>query len=232
MCTPMNTHPFESVIQSLLTLQKNVLILDTCCLLDIIRTPVRNQLSVLETAGIILKDIQHGANYQIVIPSLVPSEWSNNVELVTVESSRFFSRTYDEINIVKDTVSLLQIPVQLTIPDYTQLKIEEQLKDISEKIMASGLVLEESSTFYQGAHNRVLNNIPPSSKGKQSYKDCFIYEESLAIGRELFRNQFTKEIVFASSNTREYDNDGIKAELASCGMKYGVSLNHAHSIVR
>lgn len=108
---------------------------------------------------------------------------------------------------------------------------------ISRKIMDSGYMGQTGDGIAELAMNRMIDNIRPARKGRDTTKDCVIYEEVLRIS-ELLRNaDFDKKIIFASSNTQEYYDDdslhqGIKKELDERKVIFVNSLNWAESEAR
>jgi hypothetical protein len=219
----MSKFDFDALIDKLYSEQKNILILDTCTLLDIVRVPIRQKIAVLDSAIEIKESIKNG-NFNIVIPSLVPDEWRDNISNVCQEVNTIIR------NIHKDLLFLTEVNEKLNldksdVPNLSNLNVELYLRDISNEILSNGLILAFNEKFRLLATERVIKNIPPSVKGKDSLKDCIIFEEVLAISEALKSKGFQKKIVFASSNTKEFDKGHIIKECESKGVVYVNSLN-------
>jgi hypothetical protein len=67
------------------------------------------------------------------------------------------------------------------------------------------------------AFQRVNANIAPAAQGKESSKDCLVFETYLEIWTALRAMGLAAPIVFLSSNTREYVGEGrrVKASIAT-----------------
>ncbi len=57
------------------------------------------------------------------------------------------------------------------------------------------------------AFDRVRLAKPPATKAKQSIKDCLIAESYLRLAATLRTGGFSRNMVFATSNTRDYQQD-------------------------
>jgi hypothetical protein len=217
---------------------KNVLILDTCCLLDVVRVPIHNQIPILEAAIKIITDYNSGVlNYNIVIPSLVEKEWDDNIVTISDEVVKKVQETKKFFTIMKDTTNKLGLSPEFTFINPEAYQIEQVLSRYSYTILDNAVSLQDTlPEFMEKGWRRVVQNIPPSKKGKESTKDCTIFEEVLAIGDSLIQGGFTEKIIFASSNTKEYQENGktiqsIKEELDLFNIKYASSLNHGLYLV-
>jgi hypothetical protein len=213
----------DALISKLKADNVNVLILDTCCLLDIIRVPDRENLDVIESAYQLLEKKSLN-KLNVVLPSLIRDEWNENVSNVCDYSSNIIKKNQKKIKVFKEIAEKLHIRT-LQLQDFSLFGIEIKLKDLSSKVIDISLVLGEDIAYRTKAIERVVKVIPPSAKGKDSTKDCIIYEEALAIGEKLRLEGFTGKIVFASSNTNEYNKEFIADELNSRGMIYAMNLN-------
>lgn len=227
----MNKLSATSLVEKLITADKNILILDTCCVLDVIRCIQRENLSVLKaTIEIInLFDMKQN-NFVIVLPSLIDTEWSDNNVSVSSETKNFIEKC-DVVH--KNLVQSfgMVFPTQLNAIYFSHHNFEKILCDFSEKLLNLSFSLESIEECTIKASNRVVCNIPPAAKGKNSLKDCIIFEETLFLGNLLRDGGFTKKIVFASSNTKEYFHESkpisaIENDLKKVDIEIVTSLNH------
>ncbi|MDQ0246519.1 hypothetical protein J2S09_004123 [Bacillus fengqiuensis] len=217
----MNLLTLNSLISKLNRENKNVLILDTCCLLDIVRVPIRETIQPLQAALKIVNGINSN-NFNIVLPSYIPMEWTDNISNVCDEVNKSIEKNQSKLTYLNGIVIELQSPV--TIPDFKSIGIETQLRSISKKVLDLGLTLQEDPEYHLKGFYRSASKRPPARKGKESLKDCVVFEETLAIGNNLRQLGFDKKVVFASSNTQEFDNEDIRAELGTYNIQYVNSL--------
>lgn len=226
---------YDQLVETLIKDDKNVLILDTCCLLDIIRCLPREKMDVFDSALNISNAIKEGTlNFSIVLPSSVPKEWNDNIGNVAQETEKFINKQFNSLRDIGKIVVEISPDMAFAFGAFNKLQIEQELGAISRRIMDSGYTCETKDEIELRAVKRVRNSIPPSSKGKDSTIDCIIYEEVLHISKLLRNVDFDKKIIFASSNTKEYYIDdslhpSIKEELDERKVEFVASLNWAES---
>lgn len=94
--------PYDQLVERLIRDDKNVLILDTCCLLDVIRCLPKGKMDVFDSALNISNAIEGNAlDFSIVLPSLVPQEWENNIEAVMLETKRFINGQFNSLKNIR-----------------------------------------------------------------------------------------------------------------------------------
>lgn len=213
----------------------NVLVPDTCTLLDVVRGPIRGNMDIVKTALQMVDKVHEEAlPFIVVLSSLFESEWQEHVaevrEQVTLELRKYlnWSRTWDSLH-------QLTRKTPLSVTDVTLLGFESDLEDACRRIMAHAITMQAEDNVKIAAMNRVTTVRAPASKGKSEPKDCFIFEEVLALGRELRRKGFRGRIVFASSNTNDYRSAGelrpdIETDLQSIKGEFAVSLSHGYHL--
>lgn len=231
----MSELKFRELIDKLYSDAKDIILLDTCSLLDIIRVPKRYNLEPLIAGKQIIANCNN--NFNVVLPSLITSEWRDNVANVCDETQRELRNINGNMNFMSDVFQNIGLE-SFNILDITRFDIEIELKKIAEKIIENSLILDINDTddleqIKLKALKRVINKVPPSRQGKDSTKDCIVYEECIAIGEALRSIGFNKKMVFISSNTNEYNNDLIKVELQSYQINYTSTLNWGvHEILK
>lgn len=203
-----NTLPYNQLVEKLIRDNKNVLIIDTCILLDIVRCLNRGRMEIFNSALNIFNDITNNKlNFNIVLPSLVPVEWQNNIDKEVLSASKSIEEQHTSLKNLQTVIRCLGLSIILDFNEFHKAQIEQQLKSISYKIMNVGYVCKIEDEIKKLAIDRVINSSPPSKKDKDSTKDCIIYEEVLRCSELLRKNGFNKKIIFASSNTQEYFYD-------------------------
>ena len=225
------------VVDKLLAKDQNVLILDTCCLLDIIRCIQRDNISVLESAVSMIEHYNAGSNrFEIILPSLIVDEWNDNVETVKRETGKFIENCDSE---QKRLTKVANIFFKTHHRGFRAkgFDLDVKLSNLSSKFLDMGLCLEDIKECNLRAVNRVRLSTPPAKKAKDSLKDCIIFEETLWISRSLREKGFQRKIVFSTSNITEYWEakaviPNIQNELDEYGIEICKSLNHAYSLVK
>jgi hypothetical protein len=221
--------------EALVTAEKNALVLDTCILLDVIRSPFRDTMYVVEFAVRMDAEIQNGTlPFSLVLPSLLRREWTDNVATVREELLKTLERHLIQSRLFEQLHHLLYKSL-LSIPDVTTYAFTETLEQVCNRIIAPTEAIEQQDQYLVRAMQRVHDKRAPAQAGKESSKDCQIFEEVLGLGRELRGVGFARKIVFASSNTKEYGVTGnpfpgIKADLDTIGAEFASSLNYAYHV--
>ena len=224
------------IIDAIISDDKNLLILDTCCLLDIIRCIQRNNFNILKSTRKIIEKFEEKKNdFFLLLPSLVKKEWDENFEIVKNDTKNFIIR-HDENHLFLVKIIDLLLSESVMKLNLSEKSIENELFSLSEKIIENSFHLKVIKECKEKAIERVICNIAPSEKGKDSTKDCIIFEEVLYISSLLRNKGYKQKIVFASSNVREYFlgnslKEKIKQDIEEYNIKIVKSLDHGYYIV-
>ncbi|WP_164949140.1 hypothetical protein [Clostridium sp. FP2] len=124
--------------------------------------------------------------------------------------------------------------------DKKMLAIRNELVNLfgfSEKLLKLDLQFDTIEECKLNAINSIVQHIPPEAQGKDSTKECIIFEEALFISNLLRSSGFSKKIVFASSNTKKYYKDRnpipkIADELEKFKIEIATSLNEGYYIAQ
>ena len=230
----MQSVRLAELADSLTAVNKNILVLDTCTLLDVIRSPFRNTMPIVELGLRIDSEIMAGVlPFSLVVPSLFHREWSDNLPTIRDELLRALERHRSQSNTFQQLHRHLYSS-PLLIPDVTTFAFAEKLEQACDRIIAASGVIEHQAECNLRAGQRVIDKRAPARQGGQ-FKDCCIFEEVLELGRQLQKRGFAGKMVFASSNTMDYGKTGmpfpdIKADLDSIGGEFASSLNYAYHV--
>ena len=214
-----------------------VLLLDTCSILDVVRAPVLGELGVHDIDAVhILIDRATGMRPEIalVITEHVHREFEENVD--TVE--RY---THSEIEKTSDCFSEMVKRVRALAPDASipgavdlvSLGLPERGKRLAETIVETSLVLADHQEEIVKAFDRVRFARPPATKAKQSVKDCLIAESYLRLAATLRQVGFARNMVFTTSNTRDFQqghpslHPELRTEFHSVRLEYSPSWSAA-----
>lgn len=179
--------------------QKNIILWDTCSLLDILRLPYRNGDITAFQNLVQIKALIDSNSIHSICSSLTIAEWNEHEPRVKQETqdsliltSSFHKNSVDIIN------SIFTSTHATTRLDDKGLVNE--LEHIADEILSRThfITTDEiaNSALWRVAHKR-----PPASK-KREFKDCAIWETALAIGSSIHGSG--NKIVFFTVNTDDY----------------------------
>lgn len=196
-----------TVVAEICEARSPVLFLDTCILLDIIRSTDRCLSDHAERASDLLTRVAD-RRCRIVLPSIVRREWDSNVRGVIGEVDRGLAKMEEKSSHFHDACRILGIDAGFAPGRYSSLGLSGRLRDLSERLLNSATHLDADDDCKVRAVNRVVDDLPPSRRGGE-VKDCTILEEILAVCRGLEAANFEGKRIFCTSNTSDYC-DGAK----------------------
>jgi hypothetical protein len=207
-----------------------VLFVDTCILLDIIRSTDRCLPHYAARATELLRLVTASPpSCFLVISSIIPREWNTHSQEVTDEVNRHLTKMQEQSSHFHDACQVLSITRGFGRAGYASSGLAEKLRDLSRQLLDSALCLDEDDSSRVRAVGRVVNNTPPSRKGGE-VKDCAIIEECLAVCQRLHAAGFGRKRVFCTSNTDDYCETGkilhpsLALEFATVGLSFTTNL--------
>ena len=182
-----------------------VLFLDTCVLLDILRSAHRENIpdATVECACRLRDAIQSSPPLvTLVMASLIPEEWTGNINSVKSELESHLSRIKKELTRLRVVDAVMQLSLDIGSLTETQ-KLCDELLNLSEGLLSKAFILDTEDSLRLKAGDRVIQGKAPARKGGQ-LKDCLILEECLELCRRLAIAGFGSRRVFCSSNINDY----------------------------
>ena len=180
-----------------------VILPDTCILLDIIRSPRRDDVNVRNatTADRIVKSISSGTVASIVAEQ-VKMEFNNNLSSVLDQTRNDLNDLRNEFEKVNDWSGLSEIKDA----DYhsTWIQAVDNSTGIAHSWVTESLEEKTTKVLRILAQGRMSSNITPARQGKGSFSDCLIVETYMDFARRIRFNGFSNPIIFASSNTNDF----------------------------
>jgi len=186
----------------------------------------------------------------ILTAAIVETEWNDNVEKVSGESSTHIANVDRNLLKLEDAITSISSSVSISImsgqsrqfsktPRYTDLELPKQLREIAEQVFASSLWLAPDDDIFRAAHTRSTAALKPAAVGKRERPDCQIIETYFALCRRLRAGAFTFPCVFVSSNKTDFYGEGpplrphedLAGECASLGLHFALDLSHALSLL-
>jgi hypothetical protein len=210
-----------------------MLFLDTCCLLDLMRTPVRPETDPnnFQAAMALLGRIEASA-VVCFFAEQAETEFQDNKVAVADEAANGLVRQMDNIARIERILTILG---RASTTNLSHLASYGQLAQAAvDRYRACFRVLSPPPDVAGRAWARVGQARTPSRKGKESMKDCVVIETYLEAIRYLRAAGATGSAVFASSNTADYRDAGgglkpdLAAEFTQFGMDYAPNLGAAN----
>jgi hypothetical protein len=212
-----------------------LVVIDTCALLDLIRSPVRDYVShtYIDSALQLLarlKELQ--STVRLVYPDIVQDEYRRNVEDVHAETDKLIRRMRDGYAHALAVITRITDQPAQTIVDFEWLKAGVVgARQLADDFLAIGTLEPTVEDDHLGAYRRVMTATPPSRRGKESTADCTITEFAVRLSRRGREHGVAKTILF-SSNTQEYCDGGrlkadLQTEFDSCGLQYARTWGEA-----
>ena len=223
----------DDLAAQLATADTPVLLLDTCTILDVVRAPVRNQLGVHDIQAVhTLMGRTAGAppTVSFVITEQVLQEFRDHIEAVETEALNALKKAANEFAGILKRIRALcpgdRIPGAV---DLLSLGLPQRGRNLSEQIIQTSFILADHDDEVVKAYDRVRLAKPPSTRARQSVKDCLIAESYLRIAATLHTGGFARNVVFATSNIGDYQqghsslHPELRAEFDSACLEYAPS---------
>lgn len=215
-----------------------VLLPDTCILLDLLRSPRRENVDGnAMLAGKAIRDgvVQNEA-IGCVVAEQVRNELNDNLPTVREDTNTALTKLRDEIARIDKWSEALGQPSQTRIGHFlTRVPVAEAFMV---DILGAALTHATTPDLAYRAIARMMQKRTPAKLGKDSSKDCIVVESYLEVADNLRNLGHTADIVFASSNTKEFVssitsalNADIAAEFAAVGMRYSRALHETRHLL-
>lgn len=215
-----------------------VLLPDTCILLDLLRSPRRENVDgKAMLAGKSIRDgIVESEMIGCVIAEQVRNELNDNLTTVREDTNSSLGKLRDEIARIDKWSEALGEASQTQIGHFlTRVPVAE---GVMTDILGAALTHATTPDLTYRAITRVTQRRTPAKLGKDSTKDCVVVESYLEVATMLRALGHTGNIVFASSNTTEFLsgtprtlNADIENEFAALGIKYSRALHETRYLL-
>lgn len=215
-----------------------VLLPDTCILLDLLRSPRRNNVDAnAMLAGKAIRDgVVDSETIGCVVAEQVRNELNDNLRNVLDETSSELGCLRDEIARIDKWAEALGQARQTQIGHY--LRCVPAAEAIMSDIVNGAINHATTQDINLNAFGRVMAGRTPAQPGKDSTKDCVVVESYLDVAANLRNLGHTADIVFASSNTKEFVsgtpralNADIAAEFAALNIRYSRALHETRHLL-
>lgn len=225
----------SAIISALEENPKPVLLIDTCAVLDIIRIPNKRNVQDLEGVNRIANvAFDSSPACVLVVGSIVPKEFSDNLEVVEKELTDFLSNLDDSVKRFEIACNAIGITFNRGYT-FADMSLKDKLRYLAESMIGKAFVVDGEDRFKLLATKRSIEGKRPSRKG--TVKDCILTEEYLELARQLFSRSFNYPVVFISSNTRDFCADSkwlhpdLEKEFSTANLQYCQNWRHAVSLL-
>ena len=193
-----------------------VLCIDTCSLLDIVRDPTRDEIRPHERQAAIdlLARIKSG-DLVCLIASQVEREFQDNDQAVQDEAATAIRKLRERVVRMNEILDIFLPSVSVSLRHLDDLVAPA--RSVVQGWLDSSLLVPSSTGALVRVMERVNRNLSPARKGKDSVKDCLVFETYLEALDDLRAAGLAATSVFLSSNSKEYLSEGrvLKSDLAS-----------------
>lgn len=213
-----------------------VLCFDTCSLLDVMRDPSRDTMRVPDrTAGLELLKAVEAGRLQCFIPEQVATEFNEHDASTQEEAERAIKKVREQVarinalDAVYGTANVINLG---HLDDHVG-----RARGIVSRWLARLQTFKPADDAPAKAFARVNTATPPATRGKESSKDCLVYETVLELASGLRLAGTTTPIVFLSSNINEYLHERkilkpeIAAEFLSLNLGYAQNMGLAKHLL-
>lgn len=228
---------YTNASSSLNSSPAHVIFIDTCVLLDIVRSPVRE--SVSADSAKYAQDLYSRATNSppslwLVTSETVLNEWHENISSVKDETAREIRR------LERRRQHLLRAVESVTKGEFyceqntMYSNIADQMQEVSEALLDACMIVVPDDEHSVKAMNRVKKYMPPAQRGKSEAKDCEIFELFLALCEDARAAGITDEFLFVSSNVKDYGEHnagGIQPELSLINARFIHNIAWATAVI-
>ena len=224
----------DAIIQS----PAPVLIIDTCCFLDLFRRddgtkwPRVPSEEIGAAAEFLKRAKSRPSAVHIVVPELVPLEFQDNADDIS-KSLKNWSADYDDHQLwLFESVAHLGLSAPHPAP-ISALTLPAAFRKLAEELLAQAIVIGRDQRCLELAIERVIQKRRPSHK--KEIKDSMNLEQSLELARRLRAGASGQPCLFVSSNTNDYAetsprvriHPALQPEFAAVEMDYVTSFRAA-----
>jgi hypothetical protein len=219
------------VLQAIAEANTPILLADTCSLLDLVRDPTRDdqEPNNHRAANDILTACENG-QVKCLIARQVELEFHNHDQRIQREAKRQLNVFKKRIERINELSAIYGVAVT---SDLTHLDDQiARARAVLDRWLAQITTIHPSADAFEKGYSRMNLGFAPARLGKDSSKDCLVYETYLEIATSLRDAGLTKPIVFLSSNTNDYREgrqlrQEIAAEFQPLNVSYAADMKYA-----
>lgn len=219
------------IAQIFLADRRPILMVDTCSLLDIIRSPMRNSVHThVEAAKQLVEDLNNQRIW-LVLTSTVFDEYTRNSAVVKTEIERHIRRIEVDGKSINGALTLMDLPMPIDPLVFGHAALIFELERLVDDLLALGYHIDRDNNVTEKAVQREGGKIAPSQKSGQ-FRDCLILEHFLALATQLRGQGYLEKMTFITNNSNDYGPapialSPIDTEFAALNIAYNSDFNWA-----
>lgn len=195
----------EEMTQRILSVGKPIFLIDTCSILDVIRTGFRDNIPVTHLDGVINIINKVKANdLLIILVETVFNEVAEHKESTLQEFILEQEKLQKILNKSLEIANILNINYSIGYMNNSIVSLNDSIEKNVDDLLASSLLLTEEDSLRLKGYDRMTQNIAPSQKGKSEIKDCVIIEHYIELTSRLRSNGFAEKVVFITNNPKDF----------------------------
>lgn len=223
-------------VQALAAANLPILCFDTCSILDIMRDPIREDAQPHDRrAGLDLLQHAEAGALRCIAAEQVLTEFQVHDQSIQEEATRNVAKHRAKIQRVDEIAAIFGNAV-LTNTNHL-INYTTAARAIVQRFEAQMISAVPSGGVPALAFARVNMPKPPARQGKESSKDCLIYETYLEAITNLRKAGHSATVVFLSSNKDDYCQPGeipisaIAAEFAPINLQFATNMSMAKKLL-
>lgn len=187
------------------------LFMDTCSILDVMRDPTRQTMRSHDREAVLqVIEAAEKGSIEIILADQVIAEFNSHDEAVQSEATNAVERLIAQIDRANTLSNVYEVHKTIDLSHLTDMT--QRSRAVVARLLNVSKIIEAHSEIAARAFARSNIARAPARRGKESTKDCFIFESYLQIGRDLRGIGHRGAIVFVSSNTQEYQSESRLAK--------------------
>ncbi|MFH1701740.1 MAG: hypothetical protein ABIE07_14285 [Candidatus Zixiibacteriota bacterium] len=202
-----NEHSLDEATNNIISRNTGVIIIDTCCILDIIRIPLRssNYLNAISILDIVIEVVSMAKSnppqISLVIPPLILKEFNDHVEHTIIEIKNSITDFNEQYKILFSIAGRYNSNMGTGLL-ISKLHILDELHKLCSDLIDYGIHLGEDKECTNEAMSRSIRKTPPAKKGTS--QDSYIYLHGINLISKLRKRGFRKNCIFFTTNTNDY----------------------------
>lgn len=212
-----------------------VLCVDTCSLLDIMRDPTRDDAKpAYHIAALKLIELATQNKILCLLAQQVDVEFQTHDQSIQDDANAKIEKLRKQIDRIDQLSAVYGSPGTTSLV-HLDNHVQRARQELGRWLNSFHIVIPEPDIPMK-AFTRMNACLAPAARGKDSSKDCLVYETYLHVWKELRNAKLSTPLVFLSSNTKEYYaghtlNPHIANELTPLNVQYSSNAGMAlHSL--
>lgn len=196
----------SDVAATVLSADLPCLLLDTCSLLDVIRGSARLDKKNMEAVWRVAEALRTDPPQCVLVrASFLQLEFDDNL----ADARSTIERELRDLAGKLESLDAAAVAIgQATFGPVDYDGVRGRLEQVADEMLGAAIPLNANRSAQNRADKRIRVRRVPARPGKQSYKDCCIFEEYLELARRVRQGGGAKPVVFVTTNKSDYAETG------------------------